>query len=60
MNITGTLYDAGGLADLQGNGDASVASQVVALLMQSGGNGVTNINWSAPNTAPTRVISLVE
>ena len=59
-NITGTFYLAGGLADLQGNGDASIASQVVALLMKSGGNGVTAINWSAPATAPTRVISLVE
>ena len=60
MNITGTLYVAGGLTDLQGNGDASIASQVVTLLMQSGGNGVTNIAWSAGATAPTRVISLVE
>jgi hypothetical protein len=60
MNITGTLYVAGGLANLQGNGDASIASQVVALLMSSGGNGITNINWSAPATAPTRLITLVE
>jgi hypothetical protein len=59
-NVTGTFYLAGGLANLQGNGDASIASQVVALLMKSGGNGVTAINWSAPATAPTRVISLVE
>jgi hypothetical protein len=59
-NVTGTFYVAGGLTDIQGNGDASVASQVVTLLMKSGGNGVTNINWSAGNTAPTRIISLVE
>jgi hypothetical protein len=59
-NITGTFYVAGGLTDLQGNGDASVASQVVTLLMKSGGNGVTNINWSAGNTAPTRIIGIVE
>jgi hypothetical protein len=39
---------------------ASVASQVVTLLMKSGGNGATNINWSAGATAPTRIISLVE
>lgn len=60
LNITGTLYVAGGLTNLQGNGDASIASQVVTLLMQSGGNGVINISWSAPATAPTRVIGLVE
>jgi hypothetical protein len=58
--ITGTFYVAGGLTDLQGNGDASLASQVVSLLMTSGGNGVTNINWDATATAPTRLISLVE
>jgi hypothetical protein len=59
-NVTGTVYVAGGLTDLQGNGDASVASQVVTLLMKSGGNGATNINWSGGVTAPTRIISLVE
>ena len=59
-NVTGTFYVAGGLTDLQGNGDASVASQVVTLLMQSGGNGVTNINWAAGVTAPTRIITIVE
>jgi hypothetical protein len=59
-NVTGTFYVAGGLTDLQGNGDASIASQVVTLLMKSGGNGVTNINWAAGVTAPTRIISLVE
>jgi hypothetical protein len=59
-NITGTFYLAGGLADLQGNGDAGVASQVITLLMKSGGNGATNINWNAPGTAPTRLIALVE
>jgi hypothetical protein len=59
-NVTGTFYVAGGLTDLQGNGDASVASQVVTLLMKAGGNGVTNINWAAGVTAPTRIISIVE
>jgi hypothetical protein len=59
-NVTGTFYVAGGLTDLQGNGDASIASQVVTLLMQSGGNGVTNINWNVGLTAPTRIISIVE
>jgi hypothetical protein len=59
-NITGTFYVAGGLADLQGNGDASIASQVVALLMKSGGNGTTNIVWSGAPTARTRVLGLVE
>jgi hypothetical protein len=59
-NITGTFYLADGLAQLQGNGDASVASQVVCLLMTSGGNGVTNINWAGAPTARTRIIGLVE
>jgi hypothetical protein len=59
-NITGTYYVAGGLTDLQGNGDASIGSQVVTLLMQSAGNGATNIIWSNPGTAPTRIIGLVE
>jgi hypothetical protein len=59
-NITGTFYLAGGLANLQGNGDASVASQVVCLLMSSGGNGATNIVWAGPPTARTRIIGLVE
>jgi hypothetical protein len=52
-NVTGTFYVADGLTDLQGNGDASVASQVVTLLMTAGGNGVTNIVWAGP-PAPGR------
>jgi hypothetical protein len=60
FNVTGTLYVAGGLVNVQGNGDASLGSQVVALMMQSGGNGVTTITWDAPSTAPTRMIGLVE
>jgi hypothetical protein len=59
-NVTGTFYVAGGLTDLQGNGDVSIASQVVTLLMKTGGNGATIINWDAAVTAPTRIISLVE
>jgi hypothetical protein len=59
-NITGTFYLADGLAQLQGNGDASIASQVVTLLMTSGGNGVTNIVWNGPPTARTRLMRLVE
>jgi hypothetical protein len=60
MNITGTLYVAGGLTDLQGNNDPSIASQVVTLLMKSAGNGTTTISWSAGATALTRKIGLVE
>jgi len=59
-NVTGTFYVAGGLTDLQGNGDASIASQVVTLLLKSAGNGVTNINWNMGDTAPTRIIGIVE
>jgi len=59
-NVTGTFYIAGGLTDLQGNGDASIASQVVTLLMKAGGNGATNIVWSGPPTARSRLIQLVE
>jgi hypothetical protein len=59
-NVTGTLYAADGLANLQGNGDASIASQVVSLLLTAGGNGTTNIVWGGPPTARTRIISLVE
>jgi hypothetical protein len=59
-NVTGTVYAAGGLADLQGNGDASIASQVVSLLMVAGGNGQTNIVWAGPPSARTRRIQLVE
>jgi hypothetical protein len=59
-NVTGTFYLADGLAQLQGNGDASIASQVVTNLMTSGGNGVTNIVWGGSPTARTRIIGLVE
>jgi hypothetical protein len=59
-NITGTFYSANGLTDLQGNGDASIASQVVTLLMKAGGNGQTNIVWAGPPSARTRKIQLVE
>jgi hypothetical protein len=59
-NVTGTFYLADGLAQLQGNGDASIASQVVSLLMTAGGNGITNIVWAGPPTARTRNIRLVE
>jgi hypothetical protein len=60
FNVTGTFYLPDGLAQLQGNGDASIASQVIAQLMTSGGNGQTNIVWSGPPTARTRNIGLVE
>jgi hypothetical protein len=59
-NITGTFYLPDGLADMQGNGDASLAGQVIALLSKDGGNGQTNVVWSAPTTAPTRRLQLVE
>jgi hypothetical protein len=60
FNVTGTVYVPDGLAQLQGNGDASIASQVVSLLMTSGGNGVTSIPWAGPPSARTRIICLVE
>jgi hypothetical protein len=60
FNITGTMYVPDALIQLQGNGDASIASQVVALLMSSGGNGTTNIVWNGPPTGRMRVMQLVE
>jgi hypothetical protein len=59
-NVTGTFYTANGLTDLQGNGDASIASQVVTRFMKAGGNGQTNIVWAGPPSARTRKIQLVE
>ena len=59
MNITGTLYVPGGLVQLQGDGDTSIASQVISLFMTSGGDGVTNIVWGPPS-ARMRAIQLVE
>jgi Flp pilus assembly protein TadG len=60
FNITGTMYVPDALIQLQGNGDASIASQVVALLMSSGGNGTTNIVWNGPPSGRMRVMQLVE
>jgi hypothetical protein len=61
MNITGTLYVPAGPTQLQGSGgDARLASQVISLLMRSGGDGVTNIDWAGPSSARMRVIQLVE
>jgi hypothetical protein len=60
FNVTGTVYAADGLSDLQGNGDASIASQVVSLLMKASGNGATNIVWAGPPSSRKRTIQLVE
>jgi Flp pilus assembly protein TadG len=60
MHITGTLYVPAGITHLQGSGDASIASQVISLLMRSGGDGVTNIDWAGPSSARMRAIQLVE
>jgi hypothetical protein len=60
FNVTGTIYTPTALFNAQGNGDVSIAGQVVAWQMKAGGNGNVNINWPAGPTAPTRVIQLVE
>jgi hypothetical protein len=59
-NVTGTVYVPAGLTDLQGNGDASIASQVITWTMKAGGNGQTNIVWAGPPVAPIRQLQLVE
>jgi hypothetical protein len=59
-NVTGTVYVPAGLADLQGNGDASIAGQVISWTMKAGGNGQTNIVWAGPPVAPVRQLQLVE
>jgi hypothetical protein len=60
FNVTGTVYVPNGLFDAQGNGDVSIAGQVVAWQMKAGGLGDININWPAGPTAPMRVLQLVE
>jgi hypothetical protein len=59
-NVQGTVYEPAGLFNAQGNGDVSIAGQVVSWQMKAGGNGALNINWPAGPVAPTRVIQLVE
>jgi hypothetical protein len=60
FNVTGTVYVPAGLFNAQGNGDVSIAGQVVAWQMKEGGNGAVNINFPAGPSAPKRVIQLVE
>ncbi len=59
-NVTGTVYAKAAEVDVQGNGDTSIASQVVCDTMKAGGNGTINIVWNANTTANTRIIQLVE
>ncbi|GIW80534.1 MAG: hypothetical protein KatS3mg105_2341 [Gemmatales bacterium] len=60
FNITGTFYAAGGDVAIEGNGDTSVAGQVIANQIVVGGNGETNIKYNGPDAPAARVIQLVE
>jgi hypothetical protein len=60
MNLSGTFYVPAGLTQLLSNGDATIASQIISMLMQSDGSGVATIDWAGPSSARTRVIQLVE
>src|SRR5262249_44150502 len=71
FNMTGTLYAAGALMSITGNGGqyamadgslgsgSAIGSQYISLDLNLGGNG--NIHLAYPgNAAPTRVLTLVE
>jgi hypothetical protein len=71
FNMTGTLYAAGALLSITGNGGqyaaadgtigsgSAIGSQYISLDLNIGGNG--NIHLAYPGqTAPTRILTLVE
>jgi hypothetical protein len=60
MNLSGTFYVPAGLTQLLGNGDATIASQIISMLMRSDGSGVATIDWAGSSSARTRVLQLVE
>jgi Flp pilus assembly protein TadG len=64
FNITGTLYAAGALMKVTGNGDASISSQIIADQLQNkgggGGTGQVNVNYDSNNVGKTRLFNLVE
>ncbi|HZW30874.1 MAG TPA: pilus assembly protein TadG-related protein [Isosphaeraceae bacterium] len=47
MNITGTLYAPAATLSMRGNGDSTVASQIIASAISLAGNGEVNVNYGA-------------
>jgi hypothetical protein len=61
FNITGTLYAAGALLQVAGNGTVSnIGSQYVSDDLAISGNGNVSIKWAGPPVAKARIITLVE
>lgn len=60
FSVTGTVYAAGALVRVSGNGDAAVGSQYISRAVDLGGNGNLNIPWDPNGVAPTRVLQLVQ
>jgi hypothetical protein len=60
MNLTGTIYAAGGELDLTGNGSSNtMGSQIIANNMTVTGNGSVNVNYTASGS-PARDTRIVE
>jgi hypothetical protein len=59
-NVTGTIYVAGGLVKISGNGDASIGSQYISRTLDIGGNGNLNIDYSGVPHPRQRILQLVE
>jgi hypothetical protein len=61
FNIYGTLYAAGALLQITGNGALSnIGSQYVSNDLAIAGNGNVSIKWAGPPVAKARIITLVE
>ena len=59
-NVSGTIYNANGLTTVSGNGDVSLAGQIVTDQLSVSGNGDVNIVWGSAPTARSRSIQLVD
>lgn len=59
-NIKGAIYNKNGLIDVQGNGDVSLAGQLIGNNIKGGGNGLTRILYDSVNTAKGKIVRLVE
>jgi hypothetical protein len=60
FNITGTIYCAGALVRVSGNGDLSIGSQYISRALSITGGGAVNIVYDPGLVAPVRVLQLVE
>jgi hypothetical protein len=61
FSATGTFYCPSALVDVGGNGNlGNFGSQWVSSMMKANGNGNITINYSGPNVAATRLLSIVE